>query len=198
MYEFLQNSLLAFIRLFVAVDVIGVLPVFYAFTSDNNQSERSRIANRAVLTATAVGILFFITGKLLFRLLHITENDFRVGGGLILLVLAISDLLFTSEGRRKPEGDVGVVPIGIPLIVGPAALTTLLVLVHVYGYGPTLLALAANMLVVALVFHFADRLINRMHLSGVRAVSKITSLFLAAIAVMMIRLGISGMLGVQP
>ena len=195
MTDFLQSTLLAFIRLFVAVDAIGVLPVFYALTAESAPTERRRIANRAVLTATVVGILFFITGKVLFRLLRITENDFRVGGGLILLVLAISDLLFTSEGRRKPEDDVGVVPIGIPLIIGPAALTTLLVLVQVYGYGPTLLALAANMLVVAWVLRFADVLINRMHISGVRAVSKITALFLAAIAVMMIRLGISGMLG---
>jgi multiple antibiotic resistance protein len=197
MNEFLQSTLLAFIRLFVAVDALGALPVFHALAAEAVPMERRRIANRAVLTATVVGILFFISGKLLFRLLHITENDFRVGGGLILLVLAISDLLFANERRRRPEDDVGVVPIGVPLIIGPAALTTLLVLVHVYGYGPTLLALIANMLVVALVFRFADGLISRMHMSGVRAVSKITALFLAAIAVMMIRLGISGMLGMH-
>lgn len=198
MADVLQNTLLAFIRLFVAVDAIGVLPIFYALTAGSDPPQRRRIANHAVLTATAVGILFFITGKLLFQVLHITEDDFRVGGGLILLVLAISDLLFTNEGRRKPEDDVGIVPLGIPLIIGPAALTTLLVLVHVYGYGPTLLALTANMLVVALAFRFADGLVNRIHLSGVRAVSKITALFLAAIAVMMIRLGICGMLGANP
>jgi multiple antibiotic resistance protein len=196
MSEFFHSSLLAFIRLFVAVDAVGVLPVFYALTADSNVSERSRIAGRAVGTAAAVGIAFFVAGKWLFRLLSITENDFRVGGGLILLVFAISDLLFAGEARRGPEGDVGVVPIGVPLIMGPAALTTLLVLVQVYGCGPTLLALAANMLVVVLAFRFSDRIVARIRLDGARAVSKITSVFLAAIAVMMIRLGISGMLGV--
>lgn len=198
MNEFFHSSLLACIRLFVAVDVVGVLPIFCALTAGSTASERSRIAGRAVVTAAAVGVAFFVGGKWLFRLLSITENDFRVGGGLILLVFAISDLLFANEARRRPEGDIGVVPIGVPLIMGPAALTTLLVLAQVYGCGPTLLALTANMLVVVLAFRFSGRIVARIQLGGARAVSKITSLFLAAIAVMMIRLGISGMLGVQP
>ncbi|WP_372807125.1 MarC family protein [Pontiella sp.] len=198
MADFIHRSLMAFIRLFVALDIIGVLPIFYGLTQDATAPERSRIARRAVLTASVLGVAFFVAGKLVFRLLNITEHDFRVGGGLILLVLAVSDLLFSGESSRAPGADVGVVPIGVPLILGPAALTTLLVLVPACGYGPTLLALVANLLIVLLVFRLADRIVARLQLAGVRAVSKITSLFLAAIAVMMIRLGISGMLGTAP
>jgi multiple antibiotic resistance protein len=196
--DFIHSFLVAFIRLFVAVDVIGVLPIFYGLTFDSSAPERSRIAKRAVLTATAVGVIFFATGKWVFRLLYITENDFRVSGGLVLLVLAVYDLLFSNEARRQPGSDVGVVPIGVPLIIGPAALTTLLLLVPTCGYAPTLLALVANMLIVMLVFRLGDRIIARLHLSGARAVSKVMSLFLAAIAVMMIRLGICGMMGIAP
>ena len=105
MINLIHNYLVAFIRLFVAIDVIGVLPIFYALTVDSTTPERSRIARRAVLTATAVGIAFFVTGKTLFRLLHITENDFRVGGGIILLLIAVNDLLFSKEGRRQPADD---------------------------------------------------------------------------------------------
>ena len=197
MIDFMNSCLLAFIRLFVAIDVIGILPIFYSLTEGPIATNRRQIANRAVLTAVAIGVAFLFAGNMLFDLLIITENDFRVGGGLILLVLAVNDLLFSGENRRQPCDDVGVVPIGVPLIIGPAALTTLLALVAAYSYGPALLALAANMLITVLVFHFADQIISRMHLSGARAISKIMSLFLAAIAVMMIRLGISGMLGVQ-
>jgi multiple antibiotic resistance protein len=112
----------------------------------------------------------------------------------VLLVLAVNDLLFSKE-RKKDVGDsVGVVPIGIPLIMGPAALTTIIILVDSYGYLWTIASLLANMVIVLVVFLQANTIARAMGNAGSRAVAKVAALFLAGIAVMMIRSGVAAML----
>ena len=128
----IEEFLLAFIPLFVAIDVFGALPLFMAFTEDFEQQHRKKLVAEATLTAFVISLVFLVTGKLLFSFLGITESDFRVGGGIVLLVLAVNDLLVIRERKRDLEGSVGVVPIGIPLIMGPAALTTIIILVELY------------------------------------------------------------------
>jgi multiple antibiotic resistance protein len=131
---------------------------------------------------------------MLFSFLGITESDFRVGGGIVLLVLAVNDLLFSKERKRDLGDSVGVVPIGIPLIMGPAALTTIIILVDSYGYLWTIASLLANMLFVLVVFLQANTVARFMGNAGSRAVAKVAALFLAGIAVMMIRSGITAMI----
>ncbi len=189
------NSLLfSFIPLFVAIDVLGVVPVFLSLTDGLDRPQKHRLITQATLTALAVSVVFVFGGRLIFNFLGITENDFRVGGGIVLLVLAVSDLLFPSSGQRSTESTVGVVPIGIPLIVGPAALTTILILVDSQGYLVTLVSLAVNLIIVGLVFWYSDVVIKLMGVAGSKAVAKVAALFMAGIAVMMIRVGLSGMI----
>lgn len=190
-----ENFLLAFIPLFVAMDVLGTLPLFIGLTEGITDKRRKRLVIEATLTALLISLVFLGSGKLLFSFLGITENDFRIAGGLVLLVLAINDLLFSSDTARKnPETTVGVVPIGIPLIMGPAALTTILILVDSYGTLWTITSIILNLIIVWIVFRNADRVLRIMGKSGSRAVAKVASLFLAAIAVMMIRVGITEIL----
>lgn len=190
-----NEILLSFIPLFVAIDVLGVVPIFLSLTERLEGSQRRRLVTEATLTALAVSLAFLIGGRAIFSFLGITENDFRVGGGIVLLVLAVSDLLFSSQKQRDPEANVGVVPIGIPLIIGPAALTTILILVDTYGYTVTIISLLANLLIVWLVFRYSSVVIRVMGTAGSKAFAKVASLFMAGIAVMMIRVGLSGMLG---
>lgn len=190
-----ENFLLAFIPLFVAMDVLGTLPLFIGLTEGITDKRRKRLVIEATLTALLISLVFLGSGKLLFSFLGITENDFRIAGGLVLLVLAINDLLFSSDTARKnPETTVGVVPIGIPLIMGPAALTTILILVDSYGTLWTITSIILNLIIVWMVFRNADRVLRIMGKAGSRAVAKVASLFLAAIAVMMIRVGITEIL----
>src|SRR5512140_1666260 len=121
----LEPFFLAFIPLFVAIDVFGVLPLFVGLTEVMEVPARKRLTTQAVATAFVISLVFLVSGKLLFSFLGITESDFRVGGGVVLLVLAVNDLLFSPEEKRTPGSMPGVVPIGIPLIMGPAALTTI-------------------------------------------------------------------------
>ena len=146
------NSLLySFIPLFVAIDVLGIVPVFLSLTDGMNRRQKHTLITQATFTALAVSVLFVFGGRLIFNFLGITENDFRVGGGIVLLVLSVSDLLFSPSRQRRPDSSAGIVPIGIPLIVGPAALTTILILVDSKGYVVTILSLFVNLFIVWII-----------------------------------------------
>lgn len=189
-----ETFLLAFIPLFVAIDVFGVLPLFVGITEGMDERSRRRLTVEATATAFAISLVFLIAGKVLFSFLGITESDFRVGGGIVLLVLAVNDLLFSPEEKRTPGSTPGVVPIGIPLIMGPAALTTIIFLVHTYGYAWAVASLLVNLIIVWAVFALSTRVTTIMGKAGSRAVAKVAALFLAAIAVMMIRSGVQVMM----
>ena len=190
----METFLLSFIPLFVAIDVLGVLPLFVGLVEGVDNKRRRVVISEATLAAFAISLVFLVAGKLIFSFLGITESDFRVGGGVILLVLSIRDLVFAKNEGRSPGTSIGVVPIGIPLIMGPAALTTIIILVDSYGYLWTIISLIVNMLIVFIVFMQAHLIHKVMGKAGSKAVGKIASLFLAGIAVMMMRSGIAEML----
>lgn len=192
----------SFLPLFVAINPAGIIPIYLSVTENLSTAERRRLTLQAMVTAVGIAVLILFAGQLIFSLLGITVNDLRVGGGLILLVLSISNLLFGDFRRRDPTAggeiedlaSVGVVPIGIPLIIGPAAITSILVSREAYGYLPTLASLVINMVLVFLTLA-ASPYVGRFAGPAVsRAVAKVASLFLAAISVAMIRVGILGMI----
>ncbi len=190
----------SFLPLFVAVNVVGIIPVYLALTERMSPADRRRLTFQAVATSSLLATLILFAGQLIFSLLGITVNDLRVGGGLILLVLSISNLIFGDYRRRDPRTDgedaasVGVVPLGIPMIMGPAAITSVLVSREAFGYLPTLTSLAINMFLVYLTLAFAPYIGRVMGPAVSRAVAKVGSLFLAAISVALVRAGIVGMI----
>lgn len=186
--------LLSFIPLFVAIDVLGVVPIFLSLTERLERSQKRRLVTDATLAALGVSLVFLFFGRFLFSVMGITEDDFRVGGGIILLILAIVDLLFSHDQQRSPETSIGIVPIGIPLIIGPAALTTILILVDAYGVFVTVVSLLANLAIVWLVFRYSEVVVRVLGRSGSKAIAKVASLFMVAIAVMMIRVGLTNMM----
>lgn len=186
----LKNILLAFIPLFVAVDAIGVLPIFASLTEGLKKEEKTKIILQSMLTASALAIGFILVGKLIFRLLGITVADFMIAGGAILFCLAITDTINPVKKRRIPTSELGAVPLGTPLIVGPAVLTTSLAVIPHYGMLPTMISVIANILLVGLILHTSSKLMGFLGDAGSKALSKIMSLLLAAIAVMLIRKGL--------
>ncbi len=189
-----SSILLSFIPLFVAIDVFGVIPLFLTLTEKLPKENKDKLVTEATMAALVVAVVFLFGGRAIFRFLGITENDFRVGGGIVLLVLAVIDLVSTSDKQRSPDDSVGVVPIGIPLIIGPAVLTTILILVDTYGQWATIASILLNLLIVWLVFRYSHIIGRVMGKTVSRAVAKIAALFMVAIAVMMIRVGLTGML----
>lgn len=191
---FSSSILLPFIPLFVAFDVLGILPIFVSFTVDMDPMDRKRVIRQSIITAFLVSIGFVGAGKFIFGLLGISVADFQIAGGTLLFIIAIVDLLFPEKTRTFPKETMGVVPIGIPLIVGPAVLTLLLIIVQSYGYVPTLVCLVFNLFIVWLVFSQAHGVLGWIKEGGAKGIAKVSSLLLAAFAMMMIRLGIKGWL----
>ncbi|TVL99270.1 MAG: MarC family protein [Candidatus Brocadia sp. WS118] len=187
--EHWHNFLLAFIPLFIAIDVIGVLPIFMSLVEGIEKPQKTKIIRQSVITALTVSIGFLALGKFVFSVLGIEIYDFKLAGGLLLLVFAINDLLFAEKGKRTITSTVGVVPLGIPLVVGPAVLTTIIITVDTYGYIPTVTSLIVNLIFVWLVFLKSDFIYRLMGDGGSKAFAKVAALLLAAIAVMMIRRG---------
>ncbi|NWG02450.1 MAG: MarC family protein [Syntrophaceae bacterium] len=178
------------IPLFVAIDALGILPIYVSLTSEMLPSERKRVVRQSLLTALMVSLGFLIVGKTIFSLLGISISDFKVAGGILLFILAVVDLIFPERTRTFPKETLGVVPIGIPLVVGPAVLTLLLIIVDTYGYLSSLICLILNLLFVWLVFTQSKWIMGFIKDGGTKGIAKVSSLLLASFGVMMIRSGI--------
>ncbi len=197
MFKLAEPFILAFIQIFVAVDAIGNIPLFVSLAEGATRKQKHRIIRDSVTTATLVALIFMLAGKLVLRAIGITIPDFQIAGGLLLFFISIRLILPGSQKQFLSEGhtpDVAVFPLGTPLITGPAVLTTTLMMLDSFGLWPTFLALAANMAFVWLTLVKSDRLILVFGVNGTRAFSKIMYILLAAIGVMMIRKGVTGIL----
>ena len=189
MSPFLHDFFEAFIPLFVAIDPIGLVPVFLLLSDGMIVAERRSIAWQAISTAFVVGIGFLFLGRLIFSALGITGADFQIAGGLILFAFATRDLISTGTKTVDGAREFGIVPLGLPLIAGPAMLATLLALIESLGLAITLAALIANLILVGTALRFSEQLARGVGLRAMRALSRIVALLLAAIAVHMIRRG---------
>jgi len=190
-----ESFLLAFIPLFVAIDALGIVPLYLSFTRNMPDFEKRKLVTQATLTAFSVALVIMILGKLIFQLLGITSDDFRVGGGIVLLILAIRDLIEGGENEsRNPNAEVGVVPIGVPLIMGPGGLTTIIMITDSQGYWMAFSAIVINLAIVWILFTQSKWIVRVIGDGGTKAFAKVAALFLAAIAVMMIRVGITNSL----
>jgi multiple antibiotic resistance protein len=188
--DFVSKFLECFIPLFVTIDPVGLAAIFLALGRNVPVAKRKRIANQATWTGGIVALLFLFLGRVIFIAIGIGEGDFQIAGGVILFVIAMRELTqTTSQERSSLPDDFGVVPLGMPLIAGPATITTLLVISKSVGFGMTLFALAVNLALVALAFAQSDRLERLIGQTGLRAISKIIALLLAAIAVHIVRRG---------
>jgi multiple antibiotic resistance protein len=176
--------------MFFTVDPIGILPIFTSLTQGLDPQEKREIIIQSLITASLVAVGFILLGKVIFHFLGITMGDFMVAGGVILFCLAMVDLTTQAKSRRGVASELGAVPIGTPLVVGPAVLTISLMLVSVHGLAITLIALFLNIGIVGIVFTFSDKLMRLLGAAGSRALSKVMMLLLAAIGVMMVRRGI--------
>jgi multiple antibiotic resistance protein len=193
MLQVLQEFGLTFVPLFVAMDAIGVLPILLPLTSGMSHRERNHVSRIAIITALGLGLGFVALGKGIFLFLGIKVADFLVAGGAILFLLAAKDLLtgkMVTEEDLSGTGMIGAVPIGTPLIVGPAVLTTLLILIESYPVYMVIVSFIVNLAIVWLLISQVNRVMGFLGKAGAKVISKIIGLFLAAIAVKMMSQGL--------
>ena len=207
MTAFTTALVAAFLPLFVAINIPGILPIYIGMTETFTRLQRRQLLVRALVAAAVLAVLMLFAGEVIFASLGITLNDLRVGGGLILLVIAVTDLAFGDFKKRRggrngekledldaEDPDLPVVPLGIPLIIGPGAITTILLAQGEFGYGPTLASILINLSLVFVAFTFGPSILKLFGKDTSKAVAKVASLFLAAISVAMIHAGVAGMI----
>ena len=197
MAEITRELALTFVPLFVAMDQVGNLPIFLAFTREGTATHRRKTANLAILTGLGIGLLFVAVGKAIFSLLGIEVADFLVAGGIILLIVAVRYLVLGKTVETKDLAGsemIGVVPLGTPLVVGPAVLAALLLLMGQHHIAIVVSSFIVNLLIQWALFRQANRIVGFLGQTGVSAISKVIMLLLAAIAVKMVREGILAIL----
>jgi multiple antibiotic resistance protein len=198
----------ALLAMLVVANLLPILPVVLDLVSPLPKQRRRRAALSALLVGNLVALAFAIGGGVFLGAMNSEIDDLRVAGGIILLVFAVHDLLFSREDRKKPLGEIveedasrnalptlsiGVVPLGVPLMVGPATLTTALVVAETYGLTSLVLALGLNALVNVGLIAAGQRVMDFAGHGAMRATGKVFGLLLASLAVTMIRVGVSNM-----
>jgi multiple antibiotic resistance protein len=195
MSTYLEDFVLTFVPLFIVIDALGTLPFVISLSEGMSRPERRRIIHVAIITATVVGLAFLFFGQFILNVMGISVGSFAIAGGLILLVFAIK---YMTTGRMIEvikEEMVAVVPIATPLTVGPATITTLLLLATQFPLYMVLISFALNMLITWVIFLLENQVIRFLGQGGLKAISRVFSLLLAAIAVSMIIHGL-GLLGI--
>jgi len=193
MHSWSDSFIFTFIPLFIVIDAIGSLPFVITASEGMSRPERRKMINIIVLTAAIVGLIFLFLGQFILNVMDISFGSFAIAGGLILLALSIRYMItghmVESENEVKHEM-VGAVPIGTPLTVGPATITTLLLLVKEYPLYWVLISFALNLFIVWIVCMLGNWIAGFLGQGGIKAVSRVFSLLLAAIAVSMVFKGL--------
>ncbi len=193
-----QQFIKTFVPLFIVIDAVGNLPFVVGLSEGMARPERNRMILVAAVTAAAVGLVFLFLGKGVLDIMDIDLGAFAIAGGLILLVLSIRYVISGQITECTREEMVAVVPIGTPLTVGPATITTLLLLVNEgYHLYIVLLSFGLNILIAWMVFMTSGWFVRVLGQGGIKALAKVFSLLLAAIAVTMIIHGLDA-LGILP
>ncbi len=179
----------AFFAIFGVMDPVGNVPVFISLTKNISFADKQRLAIRAIIRAGIILIIFVFLGNAILDFFYISMQSFRIAGGIILALVGLQILFNIHFGNSEEEKneDISVVPLATPLIAGPGMITTAVIFSKEYGYLITILAITANLLLSALLFRFADRIVKLLGASGTLLFAKVMGLILVAIGVEFIR-----------
>ncbi|HEX7980006.1 MAG TPA: NAAT family transporter [Gemmatimonadaceae bacterium] len=201
--EHVQFALLTLTSILFIVNPISVIPTYLVITQKDTAERRARTARRACISAAAILIAFAVAGRQIFSVFGITIDAFRVAGGLILWVVAM-DMLHgerrTQEGQQEiTEGatkeDVALAPLAMPMLAGPGAISTIMVLSsQASGMSEKIavfVAILVTMAIAWIVLRVGDKVVLRMGETGIRVMTRIMGLLLAAIAMQFVISGAS-------
>jgi multiple antibiotic resistance protein len=196
MHDLAQFSVVAFTSVFILVDPFAAIPAFLVMTADDDTAGRRRMAKRAAWTCLVVLGTFGVAGSWIFRMFGITLPAFEIAGGLILLLIGIDMLQARRSSTQEVEPerqegaekeDVGITPLGIPMLAGPGAISTVMVLIgpkpELHHLVPVFGAIAVTSLVSYWVLAGAEMVRRRLGDTGIRILVRLMGLLLTAIAV---------------
>ena len=208
MQSFLEFALVTFTSVLFIVDPIAVIPSYLVVTRSETPTQRASTAKRACFAAAILLVAFAIGGTAIFKVFGITLPAFRIAGGLILWVVAM-DMLHAQRSTQEssPEiregevkDDVALTPLAMPMLAGPGAISTVMVLAAGAHTIPEKMAVYTSIVVTAflswIALRLGERLVQRMGQTGIRVMTRIMGLLLAAIAVQFVIGGAQEALGI--
>lgn len=187
----IDTFLLSFIPLFVAFDVLGLLPLYIKLTMSMDAEHRAKLLRDSLLTAFIISLVFVVIGNRAMTCLGISMKDFLIAGGIVIFITAVKDLI-AGHGKPEDSGLIGIVPLGVPLLAGPAVLATSIIIWKQYPVHYYLISLVLNIGICWLVLRFSGLLLRMMGPRAIEALSKVMGLVVASIAITFIRRGLEG------
>lgn len=194
MQEVINSFLISFWALFFTIDAIGVAPIFVGLTASADDAYRTKMANKGVVITFAIFLLFALSGSIILDLFGISLSAFRIGGGVLLILLAI-DMVLNKPSNNCSEydtkvserEDISVFPIGIPLLSGPASITIIILHMKQASGSPerqaaVALALVANLFICWLILRFAGKISKMLGKTGINVITRIFGILLTALA----------------
>jgi len=181
--------------LFIITDPLGNLPFYVALTQGVSKKRRSKITSAAIITGLILLAFFVFAGSLFFDLFTLTIDDLKIAGGILLFLISIEILMHGKVGVEHRR-DAGIVPLGSPLLVGPGAITSALIMSRVYELPAFIVGVLICFVLIWLILHFADYVYRVIGHNGALIFTKIAAILIAAIAVRFVRMGIQGLFGI--
>jgi multiple antibiotic resistance protein len=184
----------AFLAIFVIMDVLGNIPIFWTLSRKLKKSEREMSINKALTIASLLLLVFLFLGEIILDFFGISISSFKVAGGIIILIVGLEMVLgFRFRERRYEKYEFAIVPLATPLITGPGVITTIILLVHTVGLYVTFVASIANLLITWIALRYSERIHKFLGAQGADVLARVMGLILAALAVEYIKSGWIGM-----
>jgi multiple antibiotic resistance protein len=200
----LNNWLVPLVSIFFVVDPLAAVPAFLTMTATDPLPARRSMAMRASIASSVILVVFAVAGGLIFRLFGVTLPAFRIAGGVVLGLSALEMLRAERPSRETKEEiregvdkvDISITPMAIPLLAGPGAISTVMVLTHEreswLASAPVFAAIVVTGLATYVLLLFSAKLQRALGTTGIHVLSRIMGLVLAAIAVQFILDGLRG------
>jgi len=182
----------AIVSLFVIIDPFGNVPIFISLTQKATMAKRNKIFRTATSVSLILLLVFALAGQQILSLFGVSLHAFMIAGGLLLLAISMK-IIIVGEKEKSVTEEIGAVPIATPLLIGPGAITTTIVLMLTSGVFITLVSILVNYLIIFVVLKFIDRIYKFLGKIGAVVIARIMAMFLAAIAIGFITEGIQKM-----
>jgi multiple antibiotic resistance protein len=191
-----SNLAKAIIALFIVVDPLGNIPIFMGLTEKMTETQKRKVFDTATLIGFILLLVFAFTGQEIFRIFGISIYSFEIAGGILLLIIAIRILITGSlhEKEESPES-IGAVPIAMPLLVGPGAITTTILSLQAYGIEVTIASVFVVSILTWITLRFIGSINKFLGKAGSMIIARVMALLIAAIAIQYILVGITNFLG---
>jgi multiple antibiotic resistance protein len=191
------NLTKAIIVLFIIVDPLGDIPIFISLTEKMTEEQRRKVFNTASLVGVILLLVFAFTGQEIFTIFGVSIYSFEIAGGILLLIIAIRILISGSlHEETNPPESIGAVPIAMPLLVGPGAITTTIFNLQDFGIPIAVVAVFIVLFLTWIILRYMSKIYRFLGKTGSLVIARVVALLIAAIAVQYILSGITDYLSI--